>query len=425
MRRLAKQSREDAYSSRRDYQKLEEVTSLRLIPTSKEAVSICLSRPLIGESGPFAAGGFLRSTTSMEIEICLTADLGTTIADLSVDAMWGRFGIIVPVADAHELRLRLDWCGDHTLDIWGLTAGPLELPAGVAGGDPYSKELAQIHLVPETFYFDHDAALDLTISPESTLFCTQDGASISRKKCSYCGRWLPVDPQRLGALSFHKHNAKRTKHQNECRACKKWRINDTFNPDRTPDQLHESSVITRERRVFLKDPEILQVIKQRTGAGLKAQVWERFDRRCFLCDKRLELSEVQLDHTRPLAYLWPIDEHATCLCAEHNNAKSDKFPVDFYTTSQLQALSDLCGLSLEDLREKSLNQTQLRRILNDLSTFATQWDVRHFAATARKIREIQPEIDLFDLLAREDPVLYASIKTRLDERPVPAPDVGE
>lgn len=39
---------------------------------------------------------------------------------------------------------------------------------------------------------------------------------------------MPVDPNRLGALSFHKHNDKATSHQNECRACKKWRINDSF-----------------------------------------------------------------------------------------------------------------------------------------------------------------------------------------------------
>src|SRR5207244_3589985 len=137
---------------------------------------------------------------------------------------------------------------------------------------------------------------------------------------------------------------KLSKHQNECRACKKWRINDDFNPKRTTDQLHESSVITRERRLFLRDPERLQAIKERSGAGLKSQVWERFGRRCFYCNRSLDLDEVHLDHTRPLAYLWPIDEHATCLCGEHNNQKQDKFPVDFYTDAQLHELADICGL---------------------------------------------------------------------------------
>ncbi len=425
MRRLAAQSRDDAYNSQRDYQHVEEARSLRFVPSGPDSVTLYLVRPLEDEPGPYAAGGFLRSNSAFDLGVSLDADSGASSIELPIGAAWQRFGIVLPAARTDELRLRIDWLGSQYLDIWGLTAGPMRLPAGVAGDDPYSRDLAQTHLVPETFYFEHDAALDLSISPDSTPFHTRQGSSIVRKRCSYCGRWLPLDPERPGALSFHKHNAKRTKHQNECRACKKWRINDTFNPVRTPDQLHESSLITRERKIFLREPEILQKIKQRTGAGLKAQVWERFRQRCFYCGRALLLEEVQLDHTRPLAYLWPIDEHATCLCAEHNNAKSDKFPIDFYTESQLRELSLLCGLPLQELRTRSVNPDELRRILADLPSFAQQWDPRHFAATARKIREIEPDIDLFAKLAGVDPGLYASIKARLDDRPAPVPDFTE
>lgn len=425
MRRLARHSRNDTYNSRRDYQSIETATSLRLLPTDIGSFCLLLSRPLLDEPGPYAAGGFLRSSAPMEFEASLSAGAGSTVEDLSIDTSWRRFGMIVPTVEATELELRLRGQGNAALETWGLTAGPLDLLSGVAGDDPFSSELAQTHLVPETFYFDHDSALDLIISPESTPLRTEAGTSIHRKKCSYCGRWLAVDPERPGTLSFHKHNAKRTRHQNECRACKKWRINDSFNPNRTPDQLHESSAITRERRLFLKDPEILQTIKKRTGAGLKKQVWERFDRRCFLCGKALQLNEVHLDHTRPLAYLWPIDEHATCLCAEHNNAKSDKFPVDFYTEGQLKRLAKICGLPLRELRKKSLNDSQLERILRDLPAFASQWDPRHFAATAYKIRELEPGIDLFQLLEERDPELYVMIRFDLDERPTPVPDIEE
>ena len=425
MRRLATQSRDDAYNSQRDYQHIEEAKGLRFVPRDTGPVSLCFAQPLRSEKGPFAAGGFLRSTGPLKMEASLASDSGATIADLSTGTTWRRFGIVLPSLDAGELRFRFDWEGGQCLDVWGLTAGPIRLPSGVADGNLYSRDLIQTHLVPETFYFQHDAALDLSISPDSTPFHTEQGSSIAKKKCSYCGRWLPLDPERPGALSFHKHNAKRTKHQNECRACKKWRINDAFNPIRTPDQHHESSLITRERRIFLRDPEILQTIKLRTGAGLKAQVWERFGQRCFYCDRPLTLEEVQLDHTRPLAYLWPIDEHATCLCAEHNNAKSDKFPVDFYTETQLKDLSKICELPLSELRKKSVNPEELERILADLPSFAKQWDPRHFAATARKISEIELGIDLFAKLASEDRATYASIKARLDERPAPVPDFTE
>ena len=228
--------------------------------------------------------------------------------------------------DSHTREARHQWPSRR-----GGCIGRIELPESVA--DASLAVLSQIHLLPETFYLDHEGA-DLT--PRGAK--PSAGQTISLKKCSYCTRLLPLDPRRPGALSFHKHNAKRTGHQNECRACKTWRINRHFNPIRTTDQLHESSVITRERQLFLRDPEILQAIKQRTGAGLKSQIWKRFNGQCFNCGKPLTLQQVQLDHTRPLAYLWPIDEHATCLCATCNNAKKERFPVDFYAPAKLRSL---------------------------------------------------------------------------------------
>jgi hypothetical protein len=244
-----------------------------------------------------------------------------------------------------------------------------------------------------------------------------EGEEIEVKKCSYCGRLLPTGPGQQGKLSFHKHNVKRSGHQNECRACKKWRINDSFNPLRTVDQLNESSIITRERRLLLKEPEILQRIKEREGRGLKSIVWERFNKRCFYCEKKLALKEVELDHTRPLAYLWPIDEYATCLCSEHNNHKKDKFPVDFYSTEQLEKLAAITGLPLEALRTRSVCQPQLDIIRRDVIDFARQCDPRAFNAIARKVVEIQPDVDLWAELKKADVKVYEQVKAAADQRP--------
>jgi hypothetical protein len=131
---------------------------------------------------------------------------------------------------------------------------------------------------------------------------------------------------------------------------------------------------------------------------------------------------VQLDHTRPLAYLWPIDEHATCLCAEHNNYKKDKFPIDIYTEEQLIELSKVCGLPIDDLKARRLNARELERILQDLPRFALEWDPRHFAATARKIHELRPDIDIYVLLRDADPATHDRLLQLLRERP---PPVGE
>ena len=42
------------------------------------------------------------------------------------------------------------------------------------------------------------------------------------------------------------------------------------------------------------------------------------------CLSRHPLKEVELDHTRPLLNLWPIDEYATRLFGEHNNLKNHR-----------------------------------------------------------------------------------------------------
>ena len=136
----------------------------------------------------------------------------------------------------------------------------------------------------------------------------------------------------------------------------------------------------------------------------------------------MKLQEVQLDHTRPLAYLWPIDEHATCLCAEHNNEKKDKFPVDFYNGEQLGRLSEITGLSLEELSARSVCEPQLERVRGDISGFARAIDPRTFNAIARKVIEVRPDVDLWDELARADAEAYAAVKEAQAARPA---SVGE
>jgi hypothetical protein len=131
---------------------------------------------------------------------------------------------------------------------------------------------------------------------------------------------------------------------------------------------------------------------------------------------------VHLDHTRPLAYLWPIDAHASCLCPEHNNAKTDKFPIDFYNKEQLRELSKITKLPYRKLIERRLNEKELKRILDNISAFALGWEPRTFHATARKIVELRPDIDLYDRLRLEDPATYVDLLERLAERP---PAIGE
>lgn len=335
---------------------------------------------------------------------------------------WTRLGMAISTKPDGLKTWTLKFEGKSSyIDLWGLEIVEVQV-AGLPANriSQFKQQVEGVHLLPETFYIDHAAAtvhLHKTLVGAGTLLATP--ATIDLKKCSYCQRQLPIDVSRPSALAFHKHNAKKSGHQNECRACKKWRINDTFNPLRTVDQLHESSVITRERKILLREPEILQSVKDRLGDGLKSIVWKRFNKSCFRCKTAIALKEVQLDHTRPLAYLWPIDVHATCLCAECNNHKGDRFPVDFYTEDQLTELSKIVGLPVADLKTKSLCQTELARIIVDIATFAETWDARTFNAIARKVIEIEPQTDLFEILKTVAPTTHARVIADLANRPPP------
>ncbi len=423
MRRLAKQRREDDYASRRDYQAIQEAQSLRIEAKNAALHVVELEKALVANKyGIGGFGGYLRTDASTEISVAVSVDGAKWLTEsFTLGNQWSRVGVAFPLQGKAGCKVRLKLTvPTKGIEIWGLDAGPFEPPKLKKPPRLTVADINFSHLLPETLYLPHAEALSLKIDEGATSpFRLESGTRIYLKKCSYCGRRLPLDRRRPGQLAFHKHNAKLSGHQNECRACKKWRINDSFNPLRTVDQLNESSLITRERRLLLREPEILQRIKEREGRGLKSIIWEKFNKKCFHCGKPLKINEVELDHTRPLAYLWPIDEHATCLCAEHNNFKKDKFPVDFYSSSQLKQLSKLTGLSLPQLTERAVCKPELRRILDDIAGFATNWDPRVFNAIARKIREIHPDIDLFEKLAEVDKRLYKKLVKQLADRPPP------
>jgi hypothetical protein len=422
MRRLAKQERDDGYSSKKDYQDITDTVSLRLSPksTTNKLFFLKKNRSSDAVADFYGFGGFIRSEKPITLIISIKSEKHQSLKEIEVSSRWTRFGI---ASDIHLLNYKnssisLEWSSNCFVDLWGINFGEIYLPQMIIDQKPNLEELNKTHIAPEMFYFSHrDFSIDDIDLERSSPFYAKTGSKIHLKKCSYCQRQLPLNPSALGSLSFHKHNAKISNHQNECRSCKKWRINNTFNPLRTTDQLHESSVITRERKLLLKEPEILQTIKDRSGAGLKSQVWEKFERKCFFCKKTVKLNGFQLDHTRPLAYLWAIDEYATCLCPEHNNLKKDKFPVDFYTEDQLLELSNITGLEYEKLIIRDVNQEQLDRILKDISYFAKSWDARTFAAIARKITEVRPQVDLFKILEEKDPSEHQRLVLELKNRP--------
>ena len=424
VRRLAKQSREDRVLSNRDYQTIQTRNSVgfNLHPESRSLLVFKVDAPKPGNVPFLGIGGYGQCDKDADVTFIVTLPNGKEESrTIHCSTKWTRIGFAIATDETGTVRLSASAAeGVKFISFWGLGCGPLSLPQIVLDQGAATLEVLNSDLSPEGLYLPHDEALEVDTLEEEWKEASQSpepGPEISLKKCAYCQRLLPIDPKRPSALAFHKHNAKISGHQNECRACKKWRINNNFNPKRTTDQLHESSVITRERKLFLREPVILEKIKDRDGAGLKSIVWKRFGKKCFRCGKSIELAEVQLDHTRPMAYLWPIDDHATCLCADCNNHKKDRFPVDVYSGEELKRLACIKHLSIKELNKKELNQTELARILGDIESFARQWDPRMFNATARKIRELRADVDLFAVLREKNAALHGEVADFLSQRP--------
>ena len=248
---------------------------------------------------------------------------------------------------------------------------------------------------------------------------------IITKSCNRCGRFLPINSNNeLVHLAFTNHcKARRPcKHagfgkiaedgndsnvlqfeygfQLECRFCKKFEVNGALNPQRTVGQMKEDGARRRHFELLLEhlfegSPQLRY--KNKHGRDLAKDIWEKFDKECFKCGKRVFIDSsnpegsYNLDHTRPLALLWPLDETATCLCKGCNSAKRDRPPSDFYTAEELKKLSKLTGISLTDLLDPQPNIVALKMIDSRY-----EWFINEFLKLPelQKIREGKKTSDL-------------------------------
>lgn len=262
--------------------------------------------------------------------------------------------------------------------------------------------------VPYLYYLRTDLRMS-NFFHDSSRF--SEGELIILKSCNRCGRFIPIninDQNKTLGFSLHckkrapcKHKAfseysilnldeiksknlsflsiKDGKvysyygHQIECKACKKFFVNAPLNPQRTPQQRKEDGL---RRRAF--EPLICSLLKiglihhefeKKTKKEFSEYIWNKFDRRCFKCgenSKQITLKQMDLDHTMPLAYLYRLDETATCLCEHHNSEKSDSFPVDYYSESELERLSKITGIPLEKLKSKTVNKEVLSLLVDNI-----------------------------------------------------------
>lgn len=302
--------------------------------------------------------------------------------------------------------------------------------------------------VPYLYYLRSDLPIQQYLQSKQIF---SEGRRMVLKSCNRCGRYLPINiDDELKTLSFSLHCKKRAPcihpsfrayeiknlnelnaddlrdlniednkvvtyygHQLECKACKKFFVNAPLNPQRNPQQFKEDGLRRRAIEVLvnsLLDRNLIHFeFERKTKKEFSKYIWEKFDKRCFKCgpdSDPIPFQEMALDHTMPLAYLYRLDETATCLCSSHNSQKSDHFPVDYYSEEELVRLSEMTGLTLEDLHKKEINHQVLNLLVEQVVWFYDEFlmdpeyqKVRDGIKTADKIndslkRVIAGEVDL-------------------------------
>ncbi|WP_213181330.1 HNH endonuclease [Enterococcus lactis] len=276
------------------------------------------------------------------------------------------------------------------------------------------KQKTNIH-IPQIYYLSTEEKIDnFLFGTKGISENSEVGDPIVLKGCNRCARYLPINiTNEETTLAFSNHckskaPCKHTSfslyridniedisnksidylkdfivddkyirsyygHQLECTACKKYYVNYALNPLRNPQQFKEDGLRRRALEVLvttlLNKKSIHHEFEYRTKKEFTEFIWNRFNKRCFYCQKKISLKEMHLDHTMPLAYLYNLDEHATCLCAEHNSRKSDKFPKDFYSEEQLIELSKITGLNLSILKSDSPNMEVVNLLIDNIEWF--------------------------------------------------------
>jgi len=160
------------------------------------------------------------------------------------------------------------------------------------------------------------------------------------KQCNVCGRVLPFS-------AFSKHSGWGSlERQMECRSCK-GAINAKLNPLRTKEQLYEPSVRRRIADMLLEGENEKISFKE---------LFKRFDSKCFKTKKILNIKNRKswaIDHILPSKYLYPLNiQNAALLSKTANNNKSERWPSEFYTNSELIKLAKITGANLNLLSSK-------------------------------------------------------------------------
>lgn len=347
---------------------------------------------------------------------------------------WGRVGVIEkvelgePTGTLVDLKCVVTIETVEPVSAFGLMMGPVRQEHLIEHDVEKAFWTKTGIYLPEILY--RDPTMDATAMQLVVGEDRGQGQAIVCKSCNRCARFLPVNIEHeRKTLSYSNHCVSRapcthaafstyrvTKggplivggktflqtvtthhgHQLECITCKKFFVNLPLNPMRDSTQHREDALRRRAFEVLVREllgkNWVYHEHRIATGKEFDVAIWDKFEKMCFKCEKELPSPNVMdLDHTLPLAYLWPLDSTATCLCSTCNSSKSDKFPVDVYTPNELEKLAGITGLSLDTLNTRPINVDAVQKLFERIEWF---FDEFLLDADYQKVREGKKTADL-------------------------------
>lgn len=363
------------------------------------------------------------------------------------DASWNKAGSMWLAQDTSPVEV--------TLTLAAKAKGSVALYAPMCGqvrhkhlNDARPELMRNMYqFAPEALFINEEGAGEVTIEAAESASSTDQPLVL--KSCNRCGRYLPVNVRvERDQLSFSNHcvadHRRPCKHatfgrlrniedaeevlqldygyQLECRFCKKFEVNAAHNPQRTSAQMKEDGARRRAFELLLAElyggtPQLRYRHEQ--GKELADDVWKRFGCACFNCGAELPTPrDMHLDHTRPLALLWPLDGTATALCGSCNSEKRDRAPSDFYTPTKLAALSKITGIPPDDLAKTHPNEEALTLLLRRPKWFFGEFLLRD-EMTKERDGKIAGELvvkALQKVLARSGQYKGINLQTEYDRR---------
>ena len=370
-----------------------------------------------------AFGGWYFSDNNMTIDV-MKGRFGKVTYTEPESGNWSKFGSISltdKYTDRGGIQVKFTALKDSYLALYGVGCGIVEHKHLDWAKSERPVLLSNMHMFsPEANFYsvEGDAQIELSFSDVKNF-----DVELVLKSCNRCARFLPINVNNeRHQLSFSNHCVAEHRrpcshtgfgklrniesnetlqleygYQLECRYCKKYEVNAAHNPQRSPAQMKEDGARRRFFELLLTElyggsPQLSYRINN-DGRELADDIWIKFNKKCFNCPEQLSSSkDMHLDHTRPLALLWPLDETATCLCGSCNSAKRDRPPSEFYSEEKLVELSEITGIPLYELKNPTPNMDAIEKIKDNIDWLFNVFCQRE---ELQKIRDGKLTLDLF------------------------------